>query len=228
VVKLQCSNCGQEIERSERQLRQNKTGLFYCSRRCHYAHVRGSACEEHLCPVCGKSYVVGGVGNPPKTQVACSDECQRRSRYRHGARAEAMSVSDAAYLAGILDGEGTVMLYMRRDAVAMRIMVSNTVQQLLTWIAETTGVGTVGNQYPAGRKNNFGASNAKATYAWGCNSEAAETVLTQIRPYLIVKAAQADLAIETQRRLRVPALKADRSWQSEYRGRMQMLNHRGI
>jgi hypothetical protein len=62
---------------------------------------------------------------------------------------------------------------------------------------------------------------------WHCNADAAYSVLQQIRPFLKIKGEQADLAIETQERLRVPGLKADRSWQNEYRLRMKELNRRG-
>lgn len=64
-------------------------------------------------------------------------------------------------------------------------------------------------------------------YFWHCNSDAALSVITQIRPYLVIKTVQADLAIDTQKRLRVPALKADRTWQQEHRLQMKELNRRG-
>lgn len=112
------------------------------------------------------------------------------------------------------------MLYMRRDVVAVRITVTNTFKGLLGWIKDKTGVGDI---------NSGGMATAihKERWDWRCNAEPAETLLRQVRPWLLIKAIQADLAIETQERLRNPALKADRTWQAEYRQRMQALNKRG-
>jgi hypothetical protein len=44
---------------------------------------------------------------------------------------------------------------------------------------------------------------------------------------LIVKKQQATLALDFMERIRVPAMKADRTWQLEYRERMKALNKRG-
>lgn len=127
---------------------------------------------------------------------------------------------DAAYLAGIIDGEGSVILYKRREVVAVMLTVSNTAKQLLDWIADKTGVGAVCSQYKETEKR-------KATWFWRCNADAAESVLQQIRPYLVLKSAQADLALATQKQLRDPGLKATHSWQMEYLDKMRALNKRG-
>ena len=129
-------------------------------------------------------------------------------------------MADSAYLAGILDGEGSIIMYKRRDVVAVMLTVSNTAKKLLDWIADKTGVGAVCAQYQETEKR-------KATWFWRCNADAAESVLRQIRPYLVLKSAQADLALETQQQLRDPALKSDRSWQMESLKKMRALNKRG-
>jgi hypothetical protein len=198
----------------------------YCSRHCYFlariGEPRGPYAirETKHCEVCGTEFIVGGVGNPKRTQRFCSDLCQRRSRYRRGRQANILNPEQRGYLAGIIDGEGSIILYKRRDVVAMMLMVSNTGKMLLDWIAETTGVGAVCAQYKATQKR-------KATWFWRCNADAAESVLKQIRPHLVLKTAQADLALKTQERLRNSALKADRTWQEEWRQRMRALNRRG-
>lgn len=127
---------------------------------------------------------------------------------------------DAAYLAGIIDGEGSIILYKRRDVVAVMLTVSNTAKKLLDWIADKTDVGAICAQSKETEKR-------KASWFWRCNADAAESVLQQIRPHLVVKSAQADLALQTQKQLRDPALKADRSWQLECLDKMRALNKRG-
>jgi hypothetical protein len=147
-------------------------------------------------------------------------ECQYKSRYRHGSRSMDLPVEVAAYIAGLVDGEGSIILYKRGTGVQMRLTIANTYQPVLSWMVDVTGVGAVITR----SSTNI---NHKAGAWWQANSEAAETVLRQIRPYLIIKAEQADLAISTQERLRDPALKSDRTWQEEYRVRMGYLNRRG-
>jgi len=51
-------------------------------------------------------------------------------------------------------------------------------------------------------------------------------VIQQIQPYLKVKKEQAALALETQSRLRDPAMNADHEWQQEYIVKMKTLNAR--
>jgi len=178
--------------------------------------------EERSCEACGKVFIVGGRGRPAKDRRFCSLACQRAARYRKSEQhCRNLSLTEAAYLAGIIDGEGSIMLIGRGFGGAhCRMSVANTYLPLIDYVYETTGIGGVYRQREATETH-------KVSYAWRCHAEGAEELLTQIRPYLIVKAAQADLAIETQQRLRDPALKADRSWQSEYRERMRMLNRRG-
>ena len=104
--------------------------------------------------------------------------------------------------------------------MSLHLSVTNTNKAVLEWIVETTGVWAVNNHRAEDER-------VAASFAWQCNSEAAETLLRQLQPYMKVKAEQAALAIKTQERLRDPALKADRAWQEEYRQRMKDMNKRG-
>lgn len=160
------------------------------------------------------------VGGRDYDKTFCSNACSFKARYRRGRIATTLSSTQAAYLAGLIDGEGSIVLYMRRDVVAMRVMVSNTHRGVLDWIQSLTGVGQTFNTRPETALN-------KASFQWWCNADAAESVIKQIHPYLIIKKTQAELALETQERLRNPQLKADRLWQAEYRLRMKALNRRG-
>lgn len=64
-------------------------------------------------------------------------------------------------------------------------------------------------------------------YSWWVNGDGAQSLAQQLLPYLVLKRPQAELGIEFQERLKTPALKADRTWQQEYRERMQAMNKRG-
>lgn len=222
-VDLTCPQCGKVYQKKPWEIQAGR-GKF-CSRACYTAARIGKERPstwrryEKVCPVCGKTFTVGGRAGSVNQRV-CSDECKRVSRYRHGARSNELLPTDAAYIAGFLDGEGSVMLTWRLDTVAMSVVATNTNKGILDWIVEITGVGAVNNHRAEDER-------VAATFMWKCSSEAAETLLRQLQPYMKVKAEQAALAIETQERLRDPALKADRAWQEEYRQRMKDMNKRG-
>ena len=97
---------------------------------------------------------------------------------------------------------------------------SSKARQVLDWIREITGVGASINGNPTSPKHDIGL-------IWACAGGAALSLLEQILPYLIVKKAQAELAILFQNKLSNPADKADRTWQKDCKQKMALLNHRG-
>lgn len=228
-VKVICqySECGKEFYTIPMYLRTGRGK--YCNRVCYAAARFGvkrgplnwsGVREERICEACKKVFEVGFGTGKPLDQKLCSSRCQRLSRYRHGAQANELSLADAAYLAGFVDGEGSIMLTPRRDKVAVKFSISNTNKAILDWVAVVTGVGAV-------QDHRSGDGTNKACFQYQANSEAAESIIQQIEPYLIVKKEQAKLALETQERLRNPALNADRDWQQEYITQMKAMNKRG-
>ncbi len=224
TVALICQQCGREFHRPPWEVQRGRTK--YCSRACYHeasiGHRGYNTVEpiERICESCGKSFLTGGRGRAKIDQRFCSRSCQQRSRYRHGAKALELQAIDAAYIAGFIDGEGSFILYRRRDVVAFRISAANTVLSVLQWIADVTGVGAVIEQQSRN-------ANHRNSAWWTCNAEAAESVTRQILPYLRIKRAHAELALSVQERLRDPKLKADRTWQQEAITQMQALNKLG-
>ena len=111
--KLICETCGKEYEKDTRML--HKVNRF-CSSACYHASqvgaIRLSMRKRHIkiCVVCGKEFETGGRAGD-RGQTRCSMECQQAGRYRHGARAN--TITDPAtlgYLAGFIDGEGSIFL----------------------------------------------------------------------------------------------------------------------
>jgi hypothetical protein len=131
-----------------------------------------------------------------------------------------MSVAEAAYVAGIIDGEGSVYIDLRRGVVAPKLSISNTYLPMLEWFVRTTGIGHINKHAPEGKTT-------KATFFLRCNGEGAETILRQVRQFMIIKKEQAAIAIAAQERLRDPAIKSDRSWHPMWHQRMKALNRRG-
>ena len=100
-----------------------------------------------------------------------------------------------AYLAGIVEGEGTIGIekgkidkYRKNHKYILRLQVVNTDKRLLNWLKENYG-GTVDIKSEA--KENW-----RRVYQWRLGSKRAYTLLKCMRPYLVFKKEQADLAIE--------------------------------
>jgi len=89
--------------------------------------------------------------------------------------------SGLAYLAGIIDGEGSIRFNRGRPFVA----IYNTDERLMKWLVET-----VGGTYNAGDRRG-----RKVCYTWRINAAADVVILCRyLRPLLIVKADDARIA----------------------------------
>lgn len=169
---------------------------------------------------------MGGAGNKKRSTVFCSWPCRSSAKYNaNGQTSREMPPTEAAYFAGIIDGEGHISIYGgygKKDPHAYRahLGVANTDLGLLEWLKTASGVGGVSLQRKA-------SDNRKAAYQWQIGAEGARSVLVQVLPYLVIKADRARLVIDFQTRLRQPALKADRTWQHEAVAAVRALNARG-
>lgn len=228
-IDMVCAHCGAAFRRDKWKASRNVQDYAhqYCGDVCYHKSQEGTIRgdykppEERTCLGCGKPFLVGGRGRPQKTVQYCSSACHRLSLYRHGVVGRQMSPTEAAYLAGLVDGEGSIILYKRRDAVALRLVISNTNRKLLEWVFSTT---EVGNAHVNARQTN---EMAKPSGYWSVNADGAVSILEQISPYLVIKDVQAALGLDFQKRLQDPKLKRDRTWQVEAREQMQLLNRRG-
>ena len=109
-----------------------------------------------------------------------------------------MKETDKAWLAGIIDGEGSIFIMKQhrkdreRDTnYILRVVVSSTDPYMATECHNLVG-GPVISEIRDDRKNN---SN---TLRWALNGKKASSFLVSILPYLKVKMKQANLAIEFQ------------------------------
>jgi endogenous inhibitor of DNA gyrase (YacG/DUF329 family) len=225
VIAITCQECGTVFETYPSMARRR-----FCSRECHIKYSTGrprgkykpqQPPEHKTCEVCGTDFVVGGPERPNRKIRFCSLRCTRIAHRKPSeTHVNTLSIPDAAYIAGIVDGEGCILFYKRDKGIKCRLTVSNTDFDLLEWLVATTGAGAIIAHKRASIGHSIGGN-------WQCHSETAELILRQIRPYLRVKAAQCDLVLDAQDRLRIPRLKADLTWQYEYADRMHDLNRRG-
>ena len=103
-----------------------------------------------------------------------------------------MKETDAAYIAGLFDGEGHVIykqyLKKRKGQVKayptwkITLEISMTEESIVRWVHEVLGVGTVCKK-PPGRKQ----MGRRMQYRWRCNSREAYGVCCLMFPYLHIK-----------------------------------------
>ncbi len=96
---------------------------------------------------------------------------------------------EKAYLAGIIDGEGTVTLqkHHRNETPQPCVSVANNSFELLQWIKLRIGGVIVSKKKRKPHHND--------SYAWSIRQDKAIRFLNEIKQYLIIKKPQADLIV---------------------------------
>lgn len=105
-------------------------------------------------------------------------------RLRHVDGAPARRASDWAWLAGVIEGEGSCRLVARSSP---QIEVTNTNPHILFRCAQIAGAGL--------RIRRSGASRQRNCYRWTVSGDEARRVLAAVAPYLVTKRDQADILL---------------------------------
>ena len=108
-----------------------------------------------------------------------------------------LSVEESAYLAGIVDGEGTITLTSRNKGQNRRLVitVSNTERELLEWVLKVVGVGVITTKKLYEERHS-------APFAYSVSNNQAYDLLKQIAPHLkSYKKYRANLALENYHKL---------------------------
>lgn len=105
---------------------------------------------------------------------------------------------DAAYTAGLFDGEGSVCLarlshhiWNKRQDFMLKVRISNTRKPVLDWVKQIFG----GSVHVATRKPTNGHN---VVYQWCIHNVQAVAFLRTVYPYLRIKGPQADVAFRFQ------------------------------
>lgn len=95
------------------------------------------------------------------------------------------------YLAGLIDGEGSITLYLRKkyQSLELRVTVYNTYEPVIDWLVSNFG----GNKYKVGRRLNLKHSQE---WQWFICSEQAYQILKPVSELLVIKKHKAIVAIE--------------------------------
>jgi len=100
-------------------------------------------------------------------------------------------------MAGILDGEGSIIIWRRKEKIripnnrmkwVLIVDISNTSAQLMLWIRDSFGgYFRLGKLYPGQNK---------PVYHWRVTDKKAENMLKRLLSFLIVKRDEAEIALE--------------------------------
>ena len=190
---MKCTQCEKKFELPEWEIKRGRGK--YCSRECFYASRVGKSRPEiqkrtiKKCIACGKKFETGGRAGD-KDKKYCSLVCLGYGLV-HTAKVNQMTVAEAAYFAGLMDGEGSVTAArIREKRTTWRISISNTDFELLEWCNDITGCGSIIRHKNTNPKWADGGT-------WQCYSWNARDILKQILIYMRIpeKIRRANLMI---------------------------------
>ena len=94
-----------------------------------------------------------------------------------------MSPEERAYIAGIIDGEGSIMLirFHKNQHPAPCINISSASHELLQWVLDTSKMGRIQS------KKNYNPHKHQDSYTYTVRYNDAIELLSQIEPYLIIQ-----------------------------------------
>jgi len=111
-----------------------------------------------------------------------------------------LTETEVIYLAGLLDGEGCISIDRSGDKRSpgrvyhsLRVTITNTDPRLIAWLKEK--LDTSASMTTSAANLRLGR---RPVFQVGVRSRKAATLLSRVRPYLIVKAEQADVALAFQ------------------------------
>lgn len=146
-----------------------------------------------------------------------------------------LSLTDAAYIAGVMDSDGTIVVACNKTSRSAKgcrrnlayrayVAVTLTHKPLLVWLRETVGAGQICPK----KCTKVGH---KAAWVWTVWSKEAAVLTSTIRPHLKIKGPQADNLIKFQSIMRQPGQNGltDAEWDMRELHHMtsKTLNQRG-
>jgi len=111
-----------------------------------------------------------------------------------------------AYLAGILDGEGSISILKAMEArrnwrprYSLRLSVDNTSAILIDWLQKNFDGHIHKRKSRRDSRENVNVANHQKAFFWYCGGNKASDILSLCLPYLMVKKEVAKIALKFQR-----------------------------
>lgn len=179
--------------------RSPKQWPLHCSKRCVGVGLKRSG--QRRCLTCGKSFRVGKTEKHAKSVTHCSHRCRQLDQ---PVLCNSLTAGQAGYLAGLLDGEGSIVPLKRTDGTikSYRLHIVNTYLPVVHWCKEITGLGTTTERHTVPPKISLNPRDPEAwrryktVGSWSCYGVKAASVLRRLLPYLQIKKEKAQAALK--------------------------------
>lgn len=168
----------------------------FCSTACAGVARRGELGSapkgniQKICAVCEKPFLVF----PSQIRiVCCSRECMGKNRrFFSKMSVNQLNMTDAAWLAGLFEGEGSIIQTNRNrtDGGTVRITITNCHKPLLDHVRDLVGVGSL-TVVELSKKN----PRHQDSWTWQVSGAAALEILQQMLPWLWSRADRAIAAL---------------------------------
>lgn len=134
-----------------------------------------------------------GVNRLEDSEITTRETYKRRlSELKLGVAPETREgLFDPAYVAGLIDGEGTILIYRVGDYYQLSVRVTNTDIGTLERMKSLFG-GDIGT------KKELVSKRTRPCWTWQIQGPKAAELLVELFPYFIIKRAQVQLALEFQ------------------------------
>lgn len=139
------------------------------------------------------------------------------------------TVYDWCRMAAFLDGEGCLRIDVSSRKSTIKLVITNTSEDLILWLDETFG----GSFYQ--RTGSSLKASWKPVYSWNASAARAAWILDNCKPWLIIKGKQAEVLLEYQQHLddtfqnRYQELPEETMlWRSLQQAQIKRLNMRGV
>lgn len=185
---------------------------MYCSTRCYHQsriglkrptqprEPKAPKMIEHACLWCSTHFL--SKSSAGARVRFCSRSCQAFYTASLNGTVNTLTDTAAAYIAALVDGEGSISVYDRTDTrpksirPSIRVTIAGSYMPMLQWLKTTVGTGAI---VQMGRPNNPAIRRTKPCYTWQVGSLHAVYLLVQIERFMIEKRDRALAAIESQR-----------------------------
>ncbi|MFN3352502.1 MAG: hypothetical protein ACK4Z5_02745 [Brevundimonas sp.] len=150
--------------------------------------------------------------------------------HSHGAIA-ALTDTDAAYIAGMIDADGSITVSAQDGRVKPLVCVFNSNVPLIDWLSVTIGAGCSYRYKSGAKRPDQDGARWNPVHRYQITGRKAQSLLTQLLPHLRVKRAQAELVLSVPMRGRDfgrAATAEQRAAAADVLGRIRVMNARGV
>jgi len=106
-----------------------------------------------------------------------------------------LTKTECAYIAGMIDGDGSILICKNRDYFTCKVGIYNSNEKLILWLKETMGAGNIYHKSPGIDKYSFKHTKDRWEFTISAKVDVMK-ILKQITPYLIIKKEKAEIILK--------------------------------